>query len=38
MIINAGVKHITYDDGYPDTLAAEMLSESGIRIEQYIKK
>ena len=37
MIINAGVKHIIFEDGYPDTLAAEMLNESGIKVTQYKK-
>jgi dCMP deaminase len=37
MIINAGVKQIIYEDGYPDALAAEMLNESGIKIMQYKK-
>jgi dCMP deaminase len=37
MIINAGVKHIIFDDGYPDKLAEEMLNESGIKITHYKK-
>jgi dCMP deaminase len=37
MIINAGVRQIVYEDGYPDALAAEMLGESGIKITQYRK-
>jgi dCMP deaminase len=35
MIINAGVKQIIYEEGYPDPLAAEMLKESGITITLY---
>ncbi|HBT83023.1 MAG TPA: cytidine deaminase [Desulfuromonas sp.] len=38
MIINAGVKHIIFEDGYPDKLAAEMLDESGIKISHYKKQ
>jgi len=38
MVINAGVKKIIYEEGYPDVLAAEMLKESGITIMQYKKK
>jgi len=30
MLINAGVKKIFFLDGYPDTLAAEMLKEANI--------
>jgi len=37
MLINAGVKRIFYLDGYPDQLAAEMLIEAGVRVEQCIK-
>jgi len=35
MIINAGIKRIVYLEGYPDTLAEEMLDESGIEIRPY---
>jgi dCMP deaminase len=37
MIINAGVKHLIFEDGYPDQLAAEMLRESGLKVTQYKK-
>jgi deoxycytidylate deaminase len=37
MIINAGIKHLIFEDGYPDALAAEMLKESGLKISQYKK-
>jgi len=37
MIINAGVKHIIFQDGYPDKLAEEMLGESGLKITHYKK-
>jgi len=32
MIINAGIKHIFYRDGYSDELSQEMLKESGISL------
>jgi dCMP deaminase len=35
MIINAGIRRIVYLEGYPDTLAEEMLDESGIEIRAY---
>lgn len=35
MLINAGVRHIKYLRGYPDTLSLEMLEEAGIDSEQY---
>lgn len=33
MIINAGLKRIVIRDGYPDTLADEMLAEAGLKVE-----
>ena len=38
MIINAGIRHLVFQDGYPDQLAAEMLKESGIKVDQYTKR
>ncbi len=34
MLINAGVEKIYFADGYPDTLADEMLSEASIELER----
>jgi dCMP deaminase len=34
MIINAGIIRVVIRDGYHDTLAAQMLKEAGIRVEQ----
>jgi dCMP deaminase len=34
MIINAGIRRIVFEEGYPDTLAAEMIDESGIVVEK----
>ncbi len=33
MLINAGVEHIIYHEGYPDNLSLAMLEEAGIRVE-----
>ena len=38
MIINAGIEKVVYEDGYADTLAKEMLKESGIKIEKFNRK
>ena len=35
MLINAGIRRVVYEQGYPDDLAAEMISESGVVIEKY---
>ena len=35
MIINAGIRRIVYEDGYPDQLAAEMIAESGVMMEKF---
>ena len=34
MIINAGIKKIIYKEGYLDSLAEEMITESGIAVER----
>lgn len=34
MLINAGVKRVVIQEGYPDEAAAEMLSQAGINIER----
>lgn len=35
MIINAGIRHIIYFEGYPDALSLELLRESGIDVSSY---
>ena len=35
MIINAGLRHILYKDGYDDPLADAMLEEADIRMETF---
>jgi dCMP deaminase len=37
MIINAGIKKVVYATGYADTMAAEMIAESGVEIVNFIK-
>jgi len=32
MIINAGIKRIVFDEGYPDPLAEQMLEEAGVEL------
>ncbi len=34
MLINAGITEIFYEEGYPDPLSEELLSEAGIRVNQ----
>ncbi len=38
MIINSGIEKIIYEEGYADTLAREMLRESGIQVEKFSRK
>jgi dCMP deaminase len=38
MVINAGIQKVVYEDGYADALAAQMLKESGIKIEKFNRK
>ena len=33
MLVNAGIVHIYYDQGYPDDYASGVLAEAGIRVE-----
>jgi dCMP deaminase len=35
MLINAGIRRIVYEQGYPDTLAEEMITESGMKVEKF---
>jgi dCMP deaminase len=35
MIINAGIRRIVFEEGYSDTLAAEMIEESGVAVEKF---
>lgn len=34
MIINSGIKRIVIKEGYPDELAASLIAEAGLKIEQ----
>jgi dCMP deaminase len=35
MIINAGIRRIVFEEGYSDSLAAEMIEESGVVVERF---
>jgi len=37
MIINAGIKTIFYEEGYPDTLSEELIREAGITLTKIQK-
>ncbi|NCO66850.1 MAG: cytidine deaminase [Candidatus Aquicultor secundus] len=34
MLINAGITEIFYEEGYPDSLSEELLSEAGIKVKK----
>jgi len=36
MLINAGILHIVYEEGYDDPLADDLLTQAGIKIERYV--
>ena len=36
MLINAGIREVIFDRGYPDKLSLEMLTEAGITYRQYV--
>ena len=35
MIINAGIRRVIYQEGYPDAFSLELFREAGVRLEQY---
>ena len=35
MIINAGIKRVVYQEGYPDDFTLELFGEAGIQLERY---
>ena len=35
MIINAGIKRIVFQEGYPDAFSVELLSEAGVQMDRY---
>jgi len=35
IIINAGIKRIVYQEGYPDPFALELINEAGVQLEKY---
>jgi dCMP deaminase len=35
MLINAGIRRIVYEQGYPDQLAEEMMEEAGIEVKRF---
>lgn len=37
MIINAGIKEILYEEGYPDSLSEELIREAGIKLTKIQK-
>ena len=35
MIINAGIKRVVYQEGYPDSFSLEIFEEAGILLEKF---
>ena len=35
ILVNAGIRRIVYQDGYPDSFTLEILGEAGVALEQY---
>ena len=35
LIINAGIKRVVYDEGYPDELSLKLFEESNVKIEKF---
>ena len=37
MIVNAGIRHVVYREGYPDEFALQMLTEGGVERERFVE-
>lgn len=35
MIINAGIKRVVFDQGYPDEFSLQMFEEAGVKVEKF---
>lgn len=35
MIVNAGIRRVVYEEGYPDDFSREILAEGGVTVERY---
>ena len=35
MIVNAGIRRVVYQEGYPDEFSRQMLQEGGVSLEKY---
>ena len=35
MIINAGIRRVVYQEGYPDSFSLQIFEEAGIQLEKY---
>ena len=35
MIVNAGIRRVVYQEGYPDEFALRMLQEGGVELERF---
>lgn len=38
MIVNAGIRRVVYEQGYPDEFSRQILAEGGVRVERYEEK
>jgi len=37
LIVNSGITRVVYKEPYPDSLAIDILKNSGVRLEQYVE-
>ncbi|MBR0408485.1 MAG: dCMP deaminase family protein [Clostridia bacterium] len=37
MIVNAGIRRVVYEQGYPDDFARQMLLEGGVKLERWVE-
>ena len=35
MIVNAGIRRVVYEQGYPDEFSLEIFGETGVKLEKF---
>ena len=38
MIVNAGIRRVVYEQGYPDAFSLEIFGETGVQLEKYVEE
>ena len=38
MIVNAGIRRVVYEQGYPDAFSIEIFEETGVKLEKFTQE